>query len=221
MRLHIKFDSDNSQVPINHLKKLVGTVHKWLGPNNEEHGQVSLYSFSWLRGGKLSASKQSLDFSAGGSLFISAWDREFISKHVNGIMENPDMFCGLKVRELTLQDNPDFSNIERFEAAAPVFVRNKVEDKAVHYLYSQPETSELLRETLLTKMAIAGLSDDSLEISFDKRYPKATTKLVHYGEIKNRANICPVIIKGLPETKAFAWNVGIGHSTGIGFGALR
>jgi CRISPR/Cas system endoribonuclease Cas6 (RAMP superfamily) len=29
-----------------------------------------------------------------------------------------------------------------------------------------------------------------------------------------------VIIEGKPETKLFAWDVGIGNSTGIGFGAI-
>jgi CRISPR/Cas system endoribonuclease Cas6 (RAMP superfamily) len=34
-------------------------------------------------------------------------------------------------------------------------------------------------------------------------------------------NWCPIIIKGKPETKLFAWNVGLGNSTGIGFGAIK
>jgi hypothetical protein len=41
-----------------------------------------------------------------------------------------------------------------------------------------------------------------------------------YRNISMRVNKCPVIIKGRPETKSFAWNVGIGNSTGIGLGAI-
>jgi CRISPR-associated endoribonuclease Cas6 len=70
-------------------------------------------------------------------------------------------------------------------------------------------------------MKLAGLEDDTLEIQFDRENPRATTKLINYKEIKNRTNWCPVIIKGKPETKLFAWNVGIGNSTGIGFGAIK
>lgn len=44
--------------------------------------------------------------------------------------------------------------------------------------------------------------------------------MVTYRGIGNRANMCPVIIDGRPETKAFAWEVGIGNSTGIGFGSI-
>jgi CRISPR-associated endoribonuclease Cas6 len=63
--------------------------------------------------------------------------------------------------------------------------------------------------------------DDNLEIRFEKNYSKAKTKLIAYNGIKNKTNWCPVIIKGKPETKFFAWNVGLGNSTGIGFGAIK
>jgi CRISPR-associated endoribonuclease Cas6 len=67
----------------------------------------------------------------------------------------------------------------------------------------------------------AGLQDNTLDIRFDTSYSGAKTKLISYGKIKNRVSVCPIIIKGTPETKAFAWNVGVGNSTGIGFGALK
>ena len=59
-----------------------------------------------------------------------------------------------------------------------------------------------------------------LDISFDLTYAKKKIKFINYRGIRNKANLCPVYIKGKPETKAFAWNVGIGNSTGIGFGSI-
>jgi CRISPR-associated endoribonuclease Cas6 len=70
------------------------------------------------------------------------------------------------------------------------------------------------------KLAVAGLPQD-ISIAFDRTYHKAKTKLVSIKGIQSRANECPVIIKGAPELINFAWNVGIGHSTGSGFGALN
>ena len=70
-------------------------------------------------------------------------------------------------------------------------------------------------------MKQANIQDETLEVNFDKNYEKAKTCLINYKGIKTRASICPVIIKGKPETKAFAWNVGMGNSTGIGFGAIK
>jgi len=75
-------------------------------------------------------------------------------------------------------------------------------------------------ETLLHKMQKVGLNDDDLKIEFNQKYNRPKTAKITYKGIENRANICPVIIAGNPKTKAFAWNVGIGNSTGIGFGAI-
>lgn len=51
-------------------------------------------------------------------------------------------------------------------------------------------------------------------------YSGKRIKLMTYKGIKNKASMCPVIIKGTLQSKQFAWNVGIGNSTGIGFGAI-
>ena len=70
-------------------------------------------------------------------------------------------------------------------------------------------------------MEVAGLPiDESLKIYFDQNYINKKIKYIDYRGVRNKANMCPVFIKGKPETKAFAWNVGIGNSTGIGFGAI-
>jgi len=58
-------------------------------------------------------------------------------------------------------------------------------------------------------------------VRFDLSYHRAGTKLVTYKNIKNRANWCPVIINGKAETKSFAWEVGLGNSTGVGFGGVK
>ena len=70
-------------------------------------------------------------------------------------------------------------------------------------------------------MREAGLEEDeTLDIKFDTSYNRKRFKLIHYRGIGNKANLCPVIIKAKPETKLFAWTVGIGNCTGIGFGAI-
>jgi CRISPR-associated endoribonuclease Cas6 len=55
---------------------------------------------------------------------------------------------------------------------------------------------------------------------FDHSFRNARTKLVKIKGIANRASLCPVIVEGTPEAVQFAWNVGIGHGTGSGFGCL-
>ena len=77
MRLHLKTTPNKSPVPFNYQQKLVGTIHKWLG-NNTIHGAISLYSFSWLKGGRKEG--DALRFANGASMFISFFDDNYIRK---------------------------------------------------------------------------------------------------------------------------------------------
>ena len=218
MRIHLQIEATNQIVPFDHQPLLVGTIHKWLG-ENAEHGEVSLYSFSRLERGKVI--KNGLKFNMGASFFISSYDVELIKKMVWGIQQDKTMFCGFTVREIVLEQDPDLSKREQFFVASPIFIKRRFENDLEHILYTDERAPQLLKETLQTKMKLAGISDNDFEIYFDASHTKAGTKLVNYKGIMNRASWCSVIIKGSPETKLFAWNVGIGNSTGIGFGAIK
>lgn len=218
MRLHLKVNSDGTIIPFDHLPKLVGTIHKWIGWN-EEHGKISLYSFSQLENGKVSSN--GLVFKHGTSFFFSSHSIDLIKKLITGIQTDPELFEGLTIVEVIIQEDPDLTDRNHFLVASPIFIKRSTSDKVEHVLYTDPRAGEYLMQTMQTKMKDAGISDDTLKIKFDSTYPKASSKLVNYNGIKNRASWCPVIIEGKTETKLFAWNVGLGNSTGIGLGAIK
>jgi CRISPR-associated endoribonuclease Cas6 len=218
MRLHLKIKSNGQPVVFNHQHKLVGTIHKWLGWN-DHHGKVSLFSFSWLTGGK--RVKDMLHFENSSSFFFSAYDEEIVKKLVSGIQQDPSMFDGLSVSELVIQENPDLSKVNSFQVASPILIKRRVGDRIDHILYDDPKASEYLKETIQTRMKEAGLVDESLEIHFDITSPYAKRKNLVYNNVNNICSWCPVVINAKPETKLFAWNVGLGNSTGIGLGAIR
>lgn len=218
MRIHLKIKTKNKIIPFDHQPQLTGTIHKWLGWNNE-HGHLSLYSFSQFEGGK--ATPKGLRFENGTSFFFSSHNSDLIKKMVSGIQTDPNLFNGLTVSEIIIQEDPDLLERELFYVASPIFIKRKVGEKVDHILFDDPRANLCLKETLQTKMEQAGINDDSFDIRFDKTYLKAGTKKITYNGIQNRANWCPVIIEGKLETKLFAWNVGLGNSTGIGFGAIK
>jgi CRISPR-associated endoribonuclease Cas6 len=218
MRIHLIIKTTNKVIPFDHQPLLTGTIHKWLGWN-DEHGKVSLYSFSQLEGGK--ATPNGLRFESDISFFFSSHNSDLIKKMVSGIQVDPTIFHGMVVSEIIIQEDPDLSGRNLFFSASPIFIKRRVEESVDHIMYDDPRANICLKETLQTKMNEAGIEDDSLEIRFETTYPKAGTKKITYNGIQNRANWCPVIIEGKPETKLFAWNVGLGNSTGIGFGAIK
>jgi CRISPR/Cas system endoribonuclease Cas6 (RAMP superfamily) len=65
-----------------------------------------------------------------------------------------------------------------------------------------------------------GDADKKVRISFDREFVNPKIKLVCIKNIQHHASVCPVIIEGTPEAVQFAWNVGIGNSTGSCFGSL-
>lgn len=218
MRIHLKIRTTNKVIPFDHQPLLTGTIHKWLRWN-DEHGKVSLYSFSQLTGGK--ATPTGLKFNRETTFFISAHNPNLIQKLIGGIQADPTLFYGLSVSEVIIQEEPDFSDRELFFVASPIFIKRRNGEKVDHIIYDDQRANECLKETLLSKMEKAGIADESLQIRFEVNYPKAGTKKITYNDIQNRASWCPVIIEGKPETKLFAWNVGLGNSTGIGFGAIK
>lgn len=218
MRLHLKIKTNGSIIPFDHQHLLVGCLHKWLGWNNQ-HGELALFSFSRLSGGKVT--NEGLLFEKNAIFFISAFDVGRIKQLLKGIREDPSMFFGFIVSDVFIEDNPDLLNKERFLLGSPVLIKRRAGENIEHVLYTDSRATQFLKETLLTKMRKSGLNDDSFEVYFDSSFYQAKTMMVSYRGIQNKVNWCPVIIKGSQEVKQFIWNVGLGNSTGIGFGAIK
>jgi CRISPR-associated endoribonuclease Cas6 len=220
MRLYLTISKNRKTVPFDHLHILAGTIHKWIGRKNQVHGNTALYSFSWLQGGRREV--DGLNFPDGSRWFISAYDVDLIKTILAGIQEDPTINYGLSVVEVAIKEDPLFpADLNVFTVASPVLVKKRVGDNIKHVTYSDDDSSHLLTGTLKTKLTKAGLNSDGVEVAFSKVSYGAKTKKVNYNGIGNLSSICPVIVRGTAEQIAFAWNVGVGNSTGIGFGALN
>lgn len=217
MRIHFYLTQNTETVPFDYQYFLIGTFHKWMGWN-DIHDDISLYSLSWLQGSKMV--NNGFDFLKGAQWFISFWDEAIGKQLISNAIKEPDVCCGMMVKEIQIQNTPTFGNKEKFNVSSPIFIRKYNENKkAIHLTYKDKEANHYLTETLITKLRAANLNYD-VKVKFDSNYSKAKTKLVKIKNINNRANFCPVEIEGDSEAIKFAWNVGIGHSTGSGFGAL-
>jgi len=221
MRLHFQLSPNTQTVPFDYQHFLTGAFHKWLG-NNVLHDGISLYSLSWLSGGKREGN--GLSFSNGATWFISAHGSDLLHRICINAKKDPSVCCGMNVTGIQISSELE---VERkrwvFKVASPVLARSKeIEGKVRHFIYSNEEADAVLTQTLRHKLDKAGLTEAavSTHVRFDRDYRFARTKLVRINGIANRASICPVIVEGPPQAIQFAWNVGIGHLTGSGFGAL-
>lgn len=219
MRLYLKLSKNTTLIPFNYQHFLTGVVHKWIGGNNKIHGKRSLYSFSWLQ--NTNATKNGINLNKDAYFFISAYDTDLIKMITKGILSDPETFCGSKVIDIQIKNDTDFGTEERFFLNSPILIRQRDGEKIKHITYLDVNFGELLTENLKGKLLQANLPIDGVTIELDKSYHSPTTKLVTYKGVENKTTMAPIIIKGLPEQIAFAWTVGLGESTGIGFGSVK
>ncbi len=221
MRLHLYLATQQA-VPFDYLPALKSAFHRWVGHNEALHEGLSLYSYSWLHGGR--AGRGGIRFAEGASWFISAPDEALIHELVSGVVRAPALDLGLAVRDVRMQRAPAFAAGEQpFRVAGPVFIKHEGEkgQPADHLLPGHPLADELLTATLRHKLRQAGLDDAGAAVRFDPAHiATAKRKLFQYKQVQCRGSICPVLVSGSAEQIAFAWEVGVGHSTGIGCGAL-
>lgn len=224
MRLHLYLEPVGSApVPYDHLPALVGAFHGWLGhAPNAVHDGLSLYSLSWLSGGR--SARGGLRFPEGARWHVSAHDETLIQRLVGGILRQPELECGLRVVDAQFRLPPAFaSGTQRFVVGSPVFLKgdrpapNRPVD---HILWHDPRADALLTHIFHRKLEAAGLPTDGAAVAFDRKYPRARPKLATYKGIQSRASLCPVLVTGNTQQLQLAWTCGVGHSTGIGFGSL-
>jgi len=221
MRAYFRLTANTEPVKFDYQHDLVGVLHRLLG-TNEIHDAMSLYSFSWLDGGMREG--DALNFPRGASWFVSAFDDGLICDLAKNALQNKNFIYGMQLDNVRIVNTPEFHSQHRFKVASPVLAKCKMIDGQVkHLVYSEEGSNDILTQTLKHKMDAAGLSKftDGVKVSFDASYDKAKTKLVNIKDVSSRASMCPVIVKGSKTAIQFAWNVGIGNSTGCGFGALR
>ncbi|CAN5697699.1 CRISPR-associated endoribonuclease Cas6 [soil metagenome] len=229
MRLHFTLSPNTKPVPFDYQHWLTGVFHKWLA-DNDLHDKISLYSLSWLDGSRRVVNR--LEFPNGASWFVSFYEDEYVEKLVNGALSDPEMFCGMRVLQIRQQTTPDFGTKYKFKVASPVFAKGKTPANGKpphHYLFNEPETDAILTATLIHKMDVANReadevrftgADKQVKVGFDREFANPKIKLVRIKDTDHKASICPIIVEGTPKAVRFAWNVGIGNSTGSCFGAL-
>ena len=219
MRLRIRLSENTDVVPFDHLAQLSGVLHKWLGPN-EVHDGLSLYSFSWLSGGR--AARHSVAFPNGAGWTLSFVDAALGKRALAGIMTDPEVAFGLTVREVRIQEVPEFSAEHRFLTSSPILTRRRREDGGRDHLTFRDSAADgAMTRTFHTKLGAAGVPVDGATVRFDREYGGAKTKLCRFKGNAFRANACPIVAKGSQDQLRLLWLAGAGEMTGSGFGALR
>ena len=220
-RLQLQLSPNTAPVPFDHLPKLTGAVHKWLG-ENDVHDGLSLYSFGWLSGAKRVGN--GLQFPGGASWNVSFLSDDLADQLRSGIRRDPIALSGMRVYEIREQITPGFGPAARFYVDGAVLTRQRRDDGGRdHLTFRDPAADETLTRTLRTRLSAAGMDGAHLgtTVRFDRSFDKARTKLVTLKGTQYKTSECPVVVEGTPGAVQAAWLLGVGELTGMGLGALK
>ena len=219
MRLSLTLSGGQPNIPFSYQHELIRAFHRHL-PDNAVHDDISLYSLGWLRGGTMR--NDSLIFPRGALWDVTFYHDCLAKQFLVGILKDKSIAFDMKIVDVQIVEPPEFGEKTKFILQSPILLKeyDAIEKKGRLVIYSEPQANMVMTGTMKSKLRKANLPDD-IRLSFDKDYfPKAKTKLVEIKGIKNKASFCPVIAEGTPEQLQFAWSVGLGNSTGSGFGAV-
>lgn len=222
MRIHLKIHSQGKIIPYNHQHLLTEAIHRWAGIEPGSSGLPAMFCFSNLK--VQDYSERGLHLGEYTSFFIASPDNNLLQRLIKGVQASPEVFGHLTVEEIYIETPPDLTHKELFFPASPILIKRylKGTDKIEFITYEDPQAGTLLKKTLQRKLSMFGLPPtDDFSIQFAPYAGRARTRLTNYKGIYNKASICPIKIQGSREIKTFAWLAGLGHSTGIGFGAIK
>jgi CRISPR-associated endoribonuclease Cas6 len=229
MKLKIEFTKNTELVPFGYISNLNGYLHKVLGSNNEYHDEISLYSTSFLHGGKISKNKKYFEFPDGAIWYISSPDKNFINRFVSNVYQNLNFAFGMELQSVELIETEIRENdgYYLFYTKSPILLKQRdFETRKNVYLTYQDDvkaTSNIMKGIILKKAEKASMpiKNEDFDIFFDYGYTGKKIKWVTIKTVKNKTSVCPVFLRtNKPEIAEFIYGIGVGHSTGSGFGFL-
>jgi len=223
MRLKINFSKNLTSVRINNQSDVNYFIYtKCLGKNNKYHNAKNDYSISNLYGGKLNLDKKTLSFNNGGFIIISSKNEEFLNDIIKGLYNNDVLFNGMKFINIEFISENFYDGWNYFSTLSPFIIKKYIsKDKYDFYTFNDDNFNEIITERTKNKLLKINnklnLSEFKIEIL---KHNKHKIKKILIKNVKNYANQCQINIFCKKEVAELIYNLGIGQSTGCGFGTI-
>ena len=221
MIIRVYFEKTDKVISFNNQHQMNGFIYALLGDKADKyHDSYSRYSVSSIQGGHISPDKKGIVFDGEPYIQISSNDLEIIGDFVNGILNainnHSANFFGLYP---TRFDNSEFHCNKSFDVVktiSPILIRkdgNKLNCKDADWV-------EVLEKNCKDKLSHEGIDDKTFRIEV-KKPERLRTKMIWVGGVFNPCTEGVFTIYGKKETREKLLSLGLGNSTGSGFGAMK
>lgn len=220
MRIKIEFSETESKLPINNQHLVNSYIHKVLGNNNIYHDAKSNYCISQLCGGKMNEDK-SLSFKKNPFIIVTSDDMEFINKIIIGVMNTPEFCSGIIFKNISFIDEYFYNGWNHFFTLSPILLKEQTRGERVKFItVNDADYSEKLKNHMINKLSKidSKLDLSDFEIIIGDKLKKVRKVLVK--NVINHASSVKISIKTNKTVASKLYNLGLGQSTGSGFGTI-
>lgn len=218
MRLKLIFKSTGKVYDHRLNEEVNGFIHKVLGENNKYHGSFSDYSISDIMGMRYSTDHVTYSFPKFAYVFVSSPNDEFMNDLLNGLsnLKNGyvlDMpYCGMEICDFSVNSQYDIIRIKYLS------LRNKRQVITVN----NDEFLDSLRDKCVKKLMHNGVSAKAAKTLNFEIFHKENSRInvVKTKGIPIRCSSVMLIVRGNKNARLKLYELGVGQSTGFGFGAV-
>lgn len=221
MRIKILLSETNNELPINHQNLVNSFIHRTLGKNNEYHDTKNNYSISQLQGGNWIKGTKKISFKNGGYITITSLDEKFINNILINLYSTP-FYGDIKVIGIEFVNENFYNGWNHFVTLSPFIIKkySSKKDYSFHTL-NDVDFKITLKDYLVNKISKI---NPSLDLNyFDVEIGKHDNHKITKVMVKNVVNIgnsCHISINTNKKVAELLYNIGIGQSTGSGFGTI-
>lgn len=225
MRIKLKFDLKGKTLPIHHQHLINSFIHKCIGPNNEYHDAKNDYSISSMQNGKIVIGDTKVDthlrFDNDGYITISSLDNKLINDILFGAY-NTKFNGHINVNGIEMMDEVFYNGWNHFSTLSPFIIKEYSDKKTYKFLtLNDVDFETKVKSYLINKISkinpLLNLEDFDVKI---KQHPSHKVKKIFVKHIPNLANQCQISIHCKKDVAILLYNIGIGQSTGSGFGTI-
>ena len=214
MRIKINFSchKDGFDKPIQDYVN--SFIHKLLGHNNVYHDSFSNYSISSLNGGVIVDGK--ITYPYGGYLYISSLDMDFLFKIKKALLKTNFQLCDMSPVSANIEDFYPMNEYDIIRTVNPILLKDG--DNII--TYKDENFIEVLLEKSKKKLLHNGIPYNKVEtLNIEPfHFEKAKVKYAKVKNVINKSSHVMLCIKGDRDARYALYNLGLGKSTGCGFG---
>ena len=217
-RIKIILTYPTADVPVNNQHFLNGFIFESFGENCPLHDSFSPYNISSLQNGTLKDDKKTLEFKNGNPYFYVSGDDSFIEFAINAFESSNASVFGMKFDSIDVFD--DFivnKHFDKIVTISPIIVKTKEGRKIT---FKHEDWLNLLTQNCESKLKHLNIVDPTFKLEIMNPH-KAKEKCVWVGDIFNPSSNVRHKVYGKPKTRETLYNMGLGGSTGSGFGSIK